>query len=606
MALLAVAANVAPAAHSERSDAWRLALGGRRSLLQGEHSGPLDFIRSMHAHVFPSGSAAASVADPKRSAPVEDAGAGGQGQGAVEPTQVVPMAPAGSMGENSAKRHWLEVRAEWGRDTCMTQRSKQRQKLHNQPTAAEAAVAGATCPPLRFLLVTDDFHQDGYGLMLIKLQRLLGLGCLTERTLLLPPATFSALAGLVDLQALRSAGYCLESSKRDLWREGAVALVAQYRKAGVTGLPDASAFATPALAPTFQPGMPLGHVARVMNSGSLGTAPIASISAAHALSTCTAWREENAFYRVLKPPQDVLQEMQYFQYYWMHASHSHYGKEVPPGTLLPTGTWHKLAKKIGLGKPGSGHFLSVSPALMEEECAYVARSYFHDSTTYGHVPEHVAAACWPTLNTLLGVQRAVLGHPGQPMFVPSEQSQWRMEINLQLLNETDAERFKHSVALSYEPLSTLQWERRKQEQNVATDLYNQCVKQRKHDPASVQSGGCEAQRDSKAPNLDKALLERVAPFVNFWLLTVGEAFLGSAADPQSVAVANIRAAQRVEGAVLQWGGAAPGVDVSGKPASHHWQLLKHAPPHVQHPVGEDYWSCERYCYWCGPDQRSRC
>lgn len=44
---------------------------------------------------------------------------------------------------------------------------------------------------------------------------------------------------------------------------------------------------------------------------------------------------------------------------------------------------------------------------------------------------------------------------------------------------------------------------------------------------------------------------------------VGEAFLGSAADPQSVAVANIRAAQRVEGAVLQWGGAAPGVDVSG-------------------------------------------
>lgn len=45
MALLAVAANVAPAAHSERSDAWRLALGGRRSLLQGEHSGPLDFIR---------------------------------------------------------------------------------------------------------------------------------------------------------------------------------------------------------------------------------------------------------------------------------------------------------------------------------------------------------------------------------------------------------------------------------------------------------------------------------------------------------------------------------------------------------------------------------
>lgn len=54
--------------------------------------------------------------------------------------------------------------------------------------------------------------------MLIKLQRLLGLGCLTERTLLLPPATFSALAGLVDLQALRSAGYCLESSKRDLWR----------------------------------------------------------------------------------------------------------------------------------------------------------------------------------------------------------------------------------------------------------------------------------------------------------------------------------------------------------------------------------------------------
>lgn len=44
-----------------------------------------------------------------------------------------------------------------------------------------------------------------------------------------------------------------------------MALVAQYRKAGVTGLPDASAFATPALAPTFQPGMPLGHVARVMN-----------------------------------------------------------------------------------------------------------------------------------------------------------------------------------------------------------------------------------------------------------------------------------------------------------------------------------------------------
>lgn len=137
----------------------------------------------------------------------------------------------------------------------------------------------------------------------------------------------------------------------------------------------------------------------LLRSGSLGTAPIASISAAHALSTCTAWREENAFYRVLKPPQDVrpfyyytlpprsktstlnfrdagltltegwaapqvLQEMQYFQYYWMHASHSHYGKEVPPGTLLPTGTWHKLAKKIGLGKPGSGHFLSVSPALM--------------------------------------------------------------------------------------------------------------------------------------------------------------------------------------------------------------------------------------------------
>lgn len=53
---------------------------------------------------------------------------------------------------------------------------------------------------------------------------------------------------------------------------------------------------------------------------------------------------------------------------------------------------------------------------------------------------------------------------------------------------------------------------------------SRCVKQRKHDPASVQSGGCEAQRDSKAPNLDKALLERVAPFVNFWLLTGAPSF----------------------------------------------------------------------------------
>lgn len=51
--------------------------------------------------------------------------------------------------------------------------------------------------------------QDGYGMMLIRLERLLALGCLTRRTLVLPAKTFKALQSLVDLPALEAAGYCL-------------------------------------------------------------------------------------------------------------------------------------------------------------------------------------------------------------------------------------------------------------------------------------------------------------------------------------------------------------------------------------------------------------
>lgn len=48
-----------------------------------------------------------------------------------------------------------------------------------------------------------------------------------------------------------------------------------------------------------------------------------------------------------------------------------------------------------------------------------------------------------------------------------------------------------------------------------------CKKQQAHDPASVKAGACEALHRSKSANLDKDSLQRVTPYVNFWLL-VGE------------------------------------------------------------------------------------
>jgi hypothetical protein len=57
----------------------------------------------------------------------------------------------------------------------------------------------------------------------------------------------------------------------------------------------------------------------------------------------------------------VLSEVQYFQYYWLHAQ--------DPRAPQSSSTRHtkeyfrKLAKKEHLGKPGMGKFFAVSPAL---------------------------------------------------------------------------------------------------------------------------------------------------------------------------------------------------------------------------------------------------
>jgi hypothetical protein len=57
--------------------------------------------------------------------------------------------------------------------------------------------------------------QDGFGLMLIKLQRLLALACRTQRTLVLPHGTYNELTRLVDLSPLQAVGHCLLSGQND-------------------------------------------------------------------------------------------------------------------------------------------------------------------------------------------------------------------------------------------------------------------------------------------------------------------------------------------------------------------------------------------------------
>ena len=52
------------------------------------------------------------------------------------------------------------------------------------------------------------YVQDGYGLLLLKLERLLALACLTGRTLVIPTATYGILGRLIDLSALQNAGFC--------------------------------------------------------------------------------------------------------------------------------------------------------------------------------------------------------------------------------------------------------------------------------------------------------------------------------------------------------------------------------------------------------------
>ena len=50
--------------------------------------------------------------------------------------------------------------------------------------------------------------QEGYGTMLLKLERLLALACLAGRTLVIPSATYGVLSKLIDLPALEAAGFC--------------------------------------------------------------------------------------------------------------------------------------------------------------------------------------------------------------------------------------------------------------------------------------------------------------------------------------------------------------------------------------------------------------
>jgi hypothetical protein len=57
--------------------------------------------------------------------------------------------------------------------------------------------------------------QDGFGLTLIKLQRLLALACSTQRTLVLPHGTYNELTRLVDFSPLQAVGHCLLSSQND-------------------------------------------------------------------------------------------------------------------------------------------------------------------------------------------------------------------------------------------------------------------------------------------------------------------------------------------------------------------------------------------------------
>ena len=44
--------------------------------------------------------------------------------------------------------------------------------------------------------------------MLLKVERLLSLSCLTDRTLVIPTATYGILSKLIHLPALETAGFC--------------------------------------------------------------------------------------------------------------------------------------------------------------------------------------------------------------------------------------------------------------------------------------------------------------------------------------------------------------------------------------------------------------
>uniref|UniRef100_A0A061S0D0 Uncharacterized protein n=2 Tax=Tetraselmis sp. GSL018 TaxID=582737 RepID=A0A061S0D0_9CHLO len=494
--------------------------------------------------------------------------------------------------EAEARRLWADARAERRRRSCKElRRTSAAKALSGNATlrAVESSNDKLGCSRILFVS-TDPFHEDGPGRMLLRLERLLTLACLTRRTLVVPQPTWAALASLTDLGALPSAGYCLVSSSSG-WQEGAKKAWAGLRAKHAKVLPSRPTYEAAADGEAFRSGIPLSNVAEVLCREPHRLKGSVFVPSDLTLALCTSTADEREFYAALEPPPKALAEVQYFQYYWLKQLSSH----ALDTSRLGSQDFKELAKKEHLGTAGSGPFTAVSPARDREACVTAASERFH---AFGGAPGLVAETCWPSMATVSGVKQVLSGKPTEATFVPLEHSDWREAFNSEVNASSVSGALEWIRAVSYDPLRGEQWERRQREQSSADAVLKMCRIQQSHDPKSVARGACESRHREHSAQTDKKALQQATPAVNFWLMTAATAFVGSAADADSVVVANIRAVKGAGHSALQWKPPAEGVG--------GWSAPRDLPTHILNSRDDDFWSCEKVCHWCGPEQLSRC
>jgi len=466
---------------------------------------PLAFVRSMGAHIVRSSSSAGTASTSPALKPVprtpplpQPAGNEPEVETISITEQVASMDP-----EAMARHRWEVVREERNRKSCVWERARR---------TALASEAAEPCSKTRFITVKDSIDEAGsFGMMLIKMEKLLSLSCLTQRTLMIPQHVYGHLTGLADLNRLRQAGFCFIPDQKK-WQDKALKAYQGGRVTGLNGGPSKAAkFFDAATEPGFQSGTPLSKLADILNREDYQAQPGLHLKSAAVMATCGSMHDEKHFFGSLAPPSSVKEEVQYFQHFWMHPLTKL--KVLVPGAL----SWdefHRLARKQSLGEIGSGHFTAVSLAQNKVECLRSAASKFH---TYNGAAIRVAATCWPTLDMIQGV-KSISETPSHAVFVAGlHKNEWREGFNEQV-NASEQQGGTWRRAVSYEPTNGEQWARRGSEQKSAKLKFQTCKSQQTHDPSTVAAGACEKLLKDYSTKADHPSLNLLAPYVNFWLM----------------------------------------------------------------------------------------